>query len=70
VFAGKEVFLIHSSGFKLLFFVGFEVLTAVVMKISIFYVIRSKSTDVTEENITSIFGVEEKAKQETIYPRR
>jgi hypothetical protein len=52
------------------FFVGFEVLTAVVMKISVSWDITPyspvKLTDISEENIASIFRVEESAKQETI----
>jgi hypothetical protein len=42
-------------------FVGFEVLTAVVMKSSVFWDITPlvclKSTDVSEEHVTSIFNL-------------
>jgi hypothetical protein len=40
---------------------GFEILTAMVMKSTIFFDItpcRSRSTNVPEENIASLFGVE------------
>jgi hypothetical protein len=48
---------------------GFEVLTVVVMKSPILWDITPcstfESTDVSEEHVTSIFGVEEEDKQET-----
>jgi hypothetical protein len=50
--------------------VGFEVLTAVVMKSSIFWDIMPRSplkvNDASEEHVASIVKIEEEAKQETI----
>jgi hypothetical protein len=45
-------------------YVGFKVLTTVVMKGSIHRAACWKSTDVSEEYVTLIFSVEECAKQE------
>jgi hypothetical protein len=48
--------------------VEFDVLTAVVMKSSVFWDIRPYSllkADVSEEHVASIFRVKEQAKQET-----
>jgi hypothetical protein len=57
-------FIIYTPRQKLL---GFEVLSVLVMKNSIFWDITPYSpskVNVSEEHVTYIFGVEEKAKQE------
>jgi hypothetical protein len=63
-------FFFHLINYKLIKkYEGFEVLTAVVMKSSIFWDITPyiplKSTDISEEHFVSILRIEEGSKKET-----
>jgi hypothetical protein len=76
--SNDEIFL-HVCTINQFLLVGFEILTAVVIKSSLFWKITScsplKSFDDSEGHIASLFRIEEYAKQEvdlwaTSYPRR